>query len=142
MPISPHIGLASGRVVVGYVGTPMKYSATVLGHPVAMAARCAGVKPAVNDDAFYSTSISFPATAWGDRDFDEVFPPERYRIPEELRKEGEEEIGERPHGWKLLESESVELKNLPDTEVRSIINMAGYFSNNTPEDRARIRQMA
>jgi class 3 adenylate cyclase len=133
----PHIGVASGRVVVGYVGTPMKYSATVLGHPVAMAARCAGVEPAVDSDAFYSTSISFPAAEWGDRDFDEVLPPEKYRIPEELRKDGEEEIGERPHGWRLLEPESVELKNLPDTDVRSIINLAGHFSNHSAEDRAR-----
>jgi len=133
----PHIGLASGRVVIGYVGTPLKYSATVLGNPVAMAARCAGVQPEVDGSTFYSTSISFPTVDWGDRNFDEVFLPEKVRIPEELRIDGEGEFEERPHGWEMLPSQRVELKNVPDTEVTSIINRAGHFSNNSAEDRAR-----
>ncbi|MEZ5075937.1 MAG: adenylate/guanylate cyclase domain-containing protein [Solirubrobacterales bacterium] len=133
----PHIGLASGRAVIGYVGTPLKYSATVLGHPVAMAARCAGVKPAVDQATSFSTSISFPAVDWGDRDFDEVFPPERVRIPEELRVGDQDELEDRPHGWEMLPPRSVELKNMPDTEVTSIVNRAGHFSNASAEDRAR-----
>jgi hypothetical protein len=37
---SPHIGIASGPVTVGYVGTPMKCDCSVFGAPVALAARC------------------------------------------------------------------------------------------------------
>ena len=36
----PHIGLASGKVIVGYVGTPLKYNCSVFGAPVALAALC------------------------------------------------------------------------------------------------------
>lgn len=133
----PHIGLASGRVVIGYVGTPLKYSATVLGAPVAMAARCSGLKPQVSEETFYSTSISFPAEAWGERDFDEVFPPVKIRTNEAERENGSPEFIEQAHGWELLSPQTVELKNLPDTEIRSIINKAGHFSSTSAEDRAR-----
>ncbi|HEY5334022.1 MAG TPA: adenylate/guanylate cyclase domain-containing protein [Solirubrobacterales bacterium] len=133
----PHIGLASGRVVIGYVGTPLKYSATVLGHPVAMAARCAGVKPDVDGSTFYTTSISFPAADWGERDFDEVFPAEKFRIPPELRVDGEGEFGEQPHGWEMLPPQTPELKNMPGTEIISIINKGGHFSSTSAEERAR-----
>lgn len=37
----PHVGIASGGVTVGYVGTPIKYSCSAFGAPVALAARCA-----------------------------------------------------------------------------------------------------
>jgi class 3 adenylate cyclase len=36
-----HVGIASGRVIVGYVGTPQGYSTSVFGAAVALAARCA-----------------------------------------------------------------------------------------------------
>lgn len=133
----PHIGIASGRVVIGYVGTLLKYSATVLGHPVAMAARCAGVTPEVDDSTIYSTSISFPSPCWGDRDFDDVFVPEKLHIPEELRKEGEAEFEDRPHAWEMLPPCKIVPKNMPETQVTSIINKAGHFSNTSAEDRAR-----
>lgn len=41
----PHIGIASGRVIVGYAGTPLRYNCSVFGAPVALAARCAGIAP-------------------------------------------------------------------------------------------------
>ena len=44
----PHIGIASGHVIVGYIGTPFKYNCSVFGAPVALAARCAQVKPETN----------------------------------------------------------------------------------------------
>ena len=37
---NPHIGFGSGRVTVGYVGTPIKYNCSVFGAAVALAARC------------------------------------------------------------------------------------------------------
>ncbi len=133
----PHIGLASGRVAIGYVGTPLKYSATVLGAPVAMAARCAGVTPDVGEETIYSTSISFPDQAWAGRDFDDVFPPVKIRTNDAERENGAPDFLEQPHGWKLLEPQTVELKNLPDTEIRTIINKAGHFPSTAAEERAR-----
>jgi class 3 adenylate cyclase len=133
----PHIGIASGRVVIGHVGTLLKYSATVLGHPVAMAARCAGVTPEVDDSTIYSTSISFPTACWGDRSFDDVFVPEKLRIPEDLRKEDQEEFEDRPHAWEMLPPRTIVPKNMPETPVTSIINKAAHFSTNSAEDRAR-----
>ena len=44
----PHMGLASGKVIVGYVGTPLKYNCSVFGAPVALAARCTGVHEGLN----------------------------------------------------------------------------------------------
>ena len=133
----PHIGLASGRVVIGYVGTPMKYSATVLGAPVAMAARCAGVSPDIPEDTFYSTSISFPDESWAGRDFNEVFPPRKIRTNEAEREAGSPEFIEEPHAWQLLDPQTIELKNLPDTAIRTIINKGGHFPSTPAEDRAR-----
>ena len=41
----PHIGIASGPVTVGYVGTPIRYNCSVFGAAVALAARCAPSNP-------------------------------------------------------------------------------------------------
>ena len=56
----PHIGIASGPVVAGYVGTPLRYDASVFGAPVALAARCAGVdrRPENEPGPIISTSAS------------------------------------------------------------------------------------
>jgi class 3 adenylate cyclase len=51
----PHIGIASGPVTVGYVGTPIKYNCSVFGQCVATAARCAGIKP--DPQAFTGVSL-------------------------------------------------------------------------------------
>jgi class 3 adenylate cyclase len=41
----PLVGIASGLVIVGYAGTAFRYNVSVFGAPVALAARCAAVKP-------------------------------------------------------------------------------------------------
>ncbi|HEX3309401.1 MAG TPA: hypothetical protein VHS32_24375 [Streptosporangiaceae bacterium] len=46
----PHIGIASGPVIVGYAGTALRYNVSVFGAPVALAARCAAVKPAATGE--------------------------------------------------------------------------------------------
>lgn len=46
LAFTPHVGLASGVVIIGYVGTPLRCNCSVFGAPVALAARCAGVQPA------------------------------------------------------------------------------------------------
>lgn len=112
LDFSPHIGIASGPVVVGYVGTPVKYNCSVFGSPVALAARCAGVRPQIEDGGpMISSSIVFPAHEWGGHAFAEVFPPERY-------KDTDGSVPERPHSWELRAPRRVPLKNLPDTELR------------------------
>ncbi len=67
----PHMGIATGLVTVGFVGTPLKYNCTVYGLPVALAKRCATVPPKVPGGA----SIIFPAELWRGHKFEEIFPP-------------------------------------------------------------------
>jgi len=124
----PHVGIASGRVIVGYVGTPLKYSCSVYGAPVALAARCAGVKP--TGEGFVSSYMTFPAEEWGERDFDEVLQPKRYREPDDS-------IVETPYGWELTDATSVDFKNLGETEVRQVVRRAGWIPGQSAEDRAR-----
>jgi hypothetical protein len=126
---APHLGLASGRVIVGYVGTPLKYSCSVFGAPVALAARCGRVLPLPAAGAV-STSIVFPAAEWGDRDFDEVFPPVHYKLPDGTNHE-------QPHGWKLLEPREVELNGIGSIEIREIANEGFHFPSQSIEERAR-----
>jgi len=125
---APHIGIASGPVAVGYVGTPLKYNCSVFGAPVALAARCAGIPP--QTAATVSTAITFPASEWEDRDFDAVVPPIRYVMPDGTAEEG-------PVTWELLEPTAVQMKNLPDTPVRQIVNRAFHLPSASPEQRAK-----
>jgi len=61
MDFGPHIGIAEGPVIVGYAGTPVRHNCSVFGAPVALAARCAGVPPDGDPDAFANHTITFPA---------------------------------------------------------------------------------
>jgi Adenylate and Guanylate cyclase catalytic domain len=124
----PHIGIASGEVIVGYVGTPIKYNCSVFGAPVALAARCAGLSPRTEES--YSSSMAFPADEWGSRDFDEVFPPKRYRDPDGT-------VTEVPHDWRMHPAGSVALKNIGDVKIQHIAHHAMWFSQQSPEERAR-----
>lgn len=125
----PHIGLASGTVIVGYAGTPLKYSCSVFGAPVALAARCAGVAPDP-DAGPLSTSIVFPATEWGGHNFDEVFLPKQYEMPDGTTHE-------QPHDWELLEPRMVEPKNIGPTEVREVVNRGFHLPSQSAEERAK-----
>lgn len=131
----PHVGLASGEIIVGYVGTPLRYNCSVFGGPVAVAARCASAE--IEFDGHYSGSISFPATEWTGRDFDQVFPMKSYKTPE-----GEDY--EQPHGWTLLPPREVPMKNLDSVELQQIVDTALHFPSQSPEDRAReaVREIA
>lgn len=73
----PHIGIASGRVIVGYVGTPQGYSTSVFGAPVATAARCAGVPLPEDLGTPISTYMTLPASEIDGRDFAELIPETR-----------------------------------------------------------------
>ena len=70
---APHIGLASGRVIVGYVGTPLKritarYWST-------RGARKSMRWSQTKTDKKVLTAIVVPATGWGAPCWDEVLPP-------------------------------------------------------------------
>jgi class 3 adenylate cyclase len=124
----PHIGIASGRVIVGYAGTPLRYNVSVFGAPVALAARCAGVKP--QDEAkLISSSIVMPATDWGERDLDVVLPPRMV----------EQEDGSRVPDWQrfeLLAERAVSMKGVGEVAVREIHNTGMWFPTHSAENRA------
>jgi class 3 adenylate cyclase len=126
----PHIGIASGPVTVGYVGTPVKYNCSVFGAAVALAARCAGVKVPSTKKRLYSTAIVFPAADWGERSFDELYPPQRYRMPDGT-------VQDQPHAFELLEPWKAPMKNLPDTDVRAIVLTTVRFLNFSVEDQTK-----
>lgn len=130
MDFSPHIGIASGPVTVGYVGTPIKFSCSVFGAAVALAARCGSVRPNLPKNTGCSTAMVFPAAEWGNRKFDEVIPSIRSKAPDG-------EITEEPHSWELLDPWQTPMKNLPDVEVRAIVNSSFRINNFTVEDRCR-----
>jgi class 3 adenylate cyclase len=125
----PHIGIASGRLIVGYAGTPLRYNCSVFGAPVALAARCAGTTPV--DEGRFSSSITFPATEWAERDLVDVFPAKEYELPDGG-------VGKMPAPWDLLESRGVEMKNVGEIEVREILRRAMYLPSLSAEDRARM----
>ncbi|MHA1950763.1 MAG: adenylate/guanylate cyclase domain-containing protein [Candidatus Thorarchaeota archaeon] len=125
---SPHIGIASGEVIVGYVGTPKKFNCSVFGLPVALAARCAGIKP--DKKVFSTASIAFPASEWGGRDFGSVFPPKKI-------EDFEGNITEQPHSWVIQQPKTVPVKNLPDLEVIEIIKGSFHMPTQSAEERAR-----
>jgi class 3 adenylate cyclase len=115
----PHVGLASGPVIVGYVGTPLKYDCSVFGAPVALAARCAGVDPAT-DDQRYSTAVMSPATEWEGRDLDEILPPI-----------------ESHQAWELLPPQTEELKNVGTVDVRAVVRRGMWVPMSPPEHEVK-----
>lgn len=117
----PHVGIASGPVIVGYAGTAFRYNVSVFGAPVALAARCAAVKPA-DPDASVSSTIVMPAADWCDRDLDTVVPPV-----------GNETQFRR---FKLCEPRVVEMKGLGAVAVREIHNTGMWIPMGSAEDRA------
>lgn len=122
----PRIGIAGGMVTIGFVGTPIKYNCSVFGQPVALASRCAAVKP----EARGSSSIIFPAEHWEGRSFREVFPPRQDAFPDGT-------VQERALGWNELEARTVKMKNLPDIEIVEIEKTGVHLPGLSAEDRTR-----
>ncbi len=129
LAFSPHIGIASGEVIVGYAGTPLKYNCSVFGAPVAIAARCAAVKP--EREGPYGAAIVFPADDWGDRKLQDVIPAQRYEKPDG-------EIVERLYDWELSDPRQTKVKNTELT-VRELVRTGIWLPSpgGGPEDRAR-----
>lgn len=116
----PHVGIASGPVVVGYAGTPFRYNVSVFGAAVALAARCAAVKPDYVSSV--SSTIVVPAAEWGDYALEEIVPPV-----------GDE--AEFPR-FALRDERSVEMKGLGAVPVREIYNTGMWRPTESAEDRA------
>lgn len=107
----PHVGIASGPVIVGYAGTAFRYNVSVFGAPVALAARCAGVKPA-DPESFVSSTVVMPAKEWGDRNLTSVVPlaHDEINIPR----------------FHLQEPRDVPMKGLGEVTVREIHNTSSW----------------
>jgi len=125
----PHIGIASGRVIVGYAGSQLKYNCSVFGLPVAIAARCASIKYP-EQDKYVSSFIVFPDTEWGDRQVDAVLPLRQIKEPD-----GSPYYY--PQSWKILEPKLISMKNLPDMYVRYLINEVNDFPSQSIEERVK-----
>jgi class 3 adenylate cyclase len=123
----PHVGIASGPVIVGYAGTAFRYNVSVFGAPVALAARCAAVKP-LDPDIPVSSTIVMPAADWGERDLDEVVP----RVGNEV---------EFPR-FELRDIRDVEMKGLGSVAVREIYNTGMWMPMTSAEDRAVLQLQA
>lgn len=117
----PHVGIASGPVIVGYAGTAFRYDVSVFGAPVALAARCAAVKP-LESAGVVSSTIVMPADAWGGRDLDIVVPPV-----------GNETQFKR---FELQQARDVEMKGLGPVRIREIHNTGMWMPTGSAEDRA------
>jgi class 3 adenylate cyclase len=115
----PHIGVASGPVIVGYAGTAFRYDVSVFGAPVALAARCAAVK-AEDPKAWISSSIVMPDEDWDGRRLDDVVPP----VGNEVRK------------FELCDPRQVEMKGLGLVPIREIHNTGMWMPTESAEDRA------
>ncbi len=123
----PHIGIAAGRVLVGYVGTPLKYNCSVFGAPVATAARCAGVK--IEDEGHFSTSVIIPENDWSGRNLDEVMPPRIF-----TNNDGTEHSSQ---SWEALDPRSVPFKNMGEVTIRPIVRRGFWGPSQGATDRAK-----
>jgi len=71
---SPHMGLAKGKVTIGYVGTPLKYNCSAFGKPVTIASRCAERSwKKINSKTEHYASIVFPSEFWKDEMLNQIF---------------------------------------------------------------------
>jgi class 3 adenylate cyclase len=127
---APHVGIASGRVIIGYAGTAIRYNCSVFGSPVALAARCAGVRQEPSEEKPFSGAVVFPSAEWGDRDLRKIVPPTQYKFPD-----GTVQSNEAP--LQLLAPRTVDIKNLPPLEIREIANSGFHWPQRTAEEWAQ-----
>lgn len=124
----PHIGIASGRVIVGYAGTAFRYNVSVFGAPVAVAARCAAVKPE-DSGKVVSSTIVVTASEWGERKLDDVLPRQLVRQRDgSLRKE-------HPR-FELIEERVTPMKGMGMVAIREIHKVGMHFPSLSAENRA------
>jgi len=127
----PHIGVASGNVVVGYTGTTLRYNASVFGLPVTMAARCASVK----SEQMLGGTIVFPESNWSNQDIDDLFPKRIYKFPDGRTQE-------RDQCWSVVPPRTVPMKNMEDTSIIELKCGLVHFTQYSTEQRAKDNFMA
>jgi len=99
---SPHIGISSGVVTVGYVGTPKMYNCSVFGKPVALAKRCA-------TEVAKARMIVFPVVNCDRSLVEPIFAS---------KKDADKSFSRRPNEeWHFYEPENVELNNMGNYDV-------------------------
>ena len=115
---NPHIGIAGGKVIIGYVGTPLQYNCSVFGKPVTIAARCASVSNG-------SSSIIFPSNLWKDYKIDKIIVPTKHENDTNNKK------------WELLPKRKEKFRNIPPLEILELVNNCSYCPKQTMEERSR-----
>jgi class 3 adenylate cyclase len=126
LSFGPHMGVASGVVTVGYVGTPLKYNCSVYGFPIVVAKRCASIQ----STAVSGSSIFFPAELWKGYNFENVFPPVKFQ-------NSNKETYEQPTVWELQPPREESMKNLPPMEIIEIVKKSVSLPSRSAEDRAK-----
>jgi len=126
----PHLGVAAGGVVVGYVGTPLKYNCSVYGRAVTLARRCCQTPPNGPTGLRGSSSIIFPAALWRGREIRDVLKPDK-------RKLDDGSIVEEEVNWELLPARNVEPKSGENLEVLELALKTATHPARAPEDHAR-----
>jgi class 3 adenylate cyclase len=121
----PHIGIAAGQVVVGCVGTPLKYNCSVYGRAVTLAQRCCQITDAQGP-------IALPAESWGDRKLEQV-------LTKRTLKPLDGPEFDVPVSWKMLPARKVTLKGGEELEILEIADAdeAVTLIPQTLEERAR-----
>ncbi|MBS1861874.1 MAG: hypothetical protein JSS68_09195 [Actinobacteria bacterium] len=114
LEFAPRIGLATGEVIVGYLGTPLNYSCNAVGRPVDLAGICAECEPQPGIPEAHATVITFPETDWQDREFEVAFAPRRWREPDGSR-------GEWDFPWRLEHAREIEVRESQPLLVRQVV---------------------
>ncbi|MCE1273429.1 MAG: adenylate cyclase [Chlorobiales bacterium] len=123
---SPDMGIASGRVVAGFAGTPREFTGSVFGRPVLMAAACSRMKP----PGEMASCITFPAEEWRNRSLMEVFPAIEFDHPEQGKVR-------QPPTWKLGVPRPVDFPGLGKTELRDVANFVHWMPKAAAREKAR-----
>jgi class 3 adenylate cyclase len=107
---NPHIGIAAGEVIVGYVGTPLKYDCSVFGAPVTRAQRCCQIR---DSQGAPLGAIVLPALDWAGRKLEQVLTKREVTQPDGIKSD---------IVWKTMPPQKVMLKG--DREELEIVVIA------------------
>lgn len=129
----PHVGIASGPIIVGYVGTPLRYSCSAYGTPVTLAARLASAKlPELPDqrERRYSCSVVFPAAEFVGRSPSSLTPKISYPWPDGTLTEG-------PDCWDVIGPWQEKPKNIAPVLVQALASRGMSQPSVGPAARAK-----
>ncbi|MBL7128970.1 MAG: adenylate/guanylate cyclase domain-containing protein [Ignavibacteria bacterium] len=116
----PHIGISSGDVIIGYVGTPKRFNCSVFGYPVTLAKRCTSV----------NSQIAFPDELWKNYSFEQICPKLEFKKPNGS-------IYKHNFNVKIKEPWIEDFKNIGKVKVRGLNRESMIFSSITAENRVK-----